>query len=48
MMILCVDLEMLGEVIDALTEKRDLDFGRPGVAVVCLVCSDDAAFPVPV
>jgi len=27
MMILCVDLEMLGEVVDPLAEERDLNFG---------------------
>src|SRR6478735_6262559 len=38
-MILRVRLEMLGEVVDALTQKRNLNFGGPGIALVCLVCS---------
>jgi hypothetical protein len=32
MVVLAVDLEMLGEVDDALREDRDLDFGAAGVA----------------
>jgi hypothetical protein len=46
-MILCVDLEMLGEVVDPLAEERDLNFRRPGVAVVCLVCPDNTALTIP-
>lgn len=30
-MVLYMDLEVLGEMLDALTEKRDLHFGRAGV-----------------
>ena len=37
MVILCVDLEMLGEVVDALAEERDLNLRRARVTVVCLV-----------
>src|SRR5271167_2649316 len=37
MMILRVGLEVLGEVVDALAENRNLYFGRTGVRVVRLV-----------
>ena len=46
MVILCVDLEMLGEVVDALAEERDLNLRRARVTVVCLVRPDNAALPV--
>src|SRR5262245_48260842 len=46
MMILRVRLEVLREVVDALAQKRDLNFRGPGVAVVCLVRPDDAALAV--
>ena len=46
MVILCVDLEMLGEVVDALAEERDLNLGRARVTVVCLVRPDNAALPL--
>src|SRR6266851_1759503 len=36
-MIFRVGLEVLGEVVDALAENRNLYFGRTGVRVVCLV-----------
>src|SRR6476659_3419203 len=45
-MVLRVGLEMLGEVIDALTEERDLNFGGSGIAVVCLVRSDKVGLAV--
>jgi|GEM_PF-1849113 len=31
MVVLCMDLEVPGEMLDALTEQRDLHFGRAGV-----------------
>jgi hypothetical protein len=46
MVVLGVDLEMLGEVIDALCEERDLDFRRSRVAVVSLVRADDAGLTI--
>ena len=45
-MVLRVGLEVLREVVDALAEKRDLNFRGPGVAVVGLVIADDAALAV--
>jgi len=33
-MVLRVDLQMRGEVIDALSQQRNLDLGRTGVRVV--------------
>ena len=47
MMVLCVDLEVLGEVVDPLAEERDLNFGRPRVTVVYLVCSNDPGLTFP-
>ena len=38
--VLLVHLEVLGEVIDALTEKSDLHFWRPGIGVVEAVVRD--------
>src|SRR5688572_6659267 len=46
MMILCVDLEVLGEVIDPVAENRDLHFRRSGVAVVRPVAADDPGLAV--
>src|SRR5262249_25001136 len=37
MMVLRVRFEMLGQVVDAFAENGDLNFGGPGVGVVCLV-----------
>ena len=34
MVVLRVALEMLGQIVDALRQDRDLDFGRTGVALV--------------
>src|SRR3954453_14981410 len=45
-MIFRVGLEMFGEVVDALAEKRDLYLGGSGICVVGLVRSDDFGFPV--
>jgi hypothetical protein len=33
-MVLLVDLQVLGEVVDAIGQQRDLDLGRPGVTLV--------------
>ena len=44
--ILRVHLEVLGEVVDAVAEKRDLHFRRPCIAVVSSVRADDAALAV--
>ena len=41
MMILGVRLEMFRQVIDALAEQRDLDFGGTGVGSMGLVRADD-------
>ena len=38
MVVLRVGLEMLGQVVDALGEDRDLDFGRTGVALGAGMC----------
>src|SRR5262245_4939404 len=38
--VLCVHLEVLGEVRDALGEERYLHLGRPGVALVLRECLD--------
>jgi hypothetical protein len=40
-MVVLVLPEMLGEMIDSLTEKSDLDFRRTGVTVVGAVLGDD-------
>src|SRR4030095_11248648 len=40
-MVLCVNLEMLGEIVDALAEERHLYFRRSCIAVVCPVGSDN-------
>jgi hypothetical protein len=37
---------MLGEVVDALAEKRHLNFRGPGIAVVCLVRTDQIGLAV--
>jgi hypothetical protein len=37
-------LEVPGEAVDALGEKRDLHFGRPGVLAGPLVLLDDLRF----
>jgi hypothetical protein len=39
--VLLVDLEVLGEVPDALGEKRDLHLGRSGIRLTALVVADD-------
>ena len=39
--VLLVDLEVLGEVADALREQRDLNLGRAGVGLAALVLGDD-------
>src|ERR1035437_4466060 len=44
MVILLVDLEVLGEVVDALAEQRHLHFGRPGVAFVLGESRNDRLF----
>ena len=41
MIVLGVALEMIGEVVDALGEDRDLDFGRTGVVLVAGVVAND-------
>ena len=46
MMILGVGLEMFGQVIDALAEECDLNFGRAGVGSVGLVGTDDVGLLV--
>lgn len=38
--VLFMDLEMLGQFIDPLRKQRDLDRGRPGVAIVRFVIAD--------
>jgi hypothetical protein len=43
-MILLVDPEMLGEVIDAFREERDLNSGRTGVGLVTLETLDGRCF----
>jgi hypothetical protein len=40
-MVVLVLTEMLGEMVDPLTEKGDLDFRRAGVTVVGAVLGDD-------
>ena len=40
MVVLLVDLQVLGEVVDPLREECDLDLGRPGVGLVALVRLD--------
>ena len=45
-MILCVRLEVFGEVADSLAEERDLYFRGSCVAAVRLVCADDFGLPV--
>src|SRR5262249_47891431 len=40
MVILCVGFEMLRQVTDALAQNGDLDFGRPGIRLVCFVVAD--------
>jgi hypothetical protein len=42
--ILLVRLEMVRQLIDALTQDRDLDLRTAGVARVCLVRLDDVGF----
>src|SRR5206468_10141369 len=44
--VLRVGLEMLGQSVDALGEERDLDLGRPGVALVRLELLDQALLAV--
>src|SRR6187431_1515577 len=44
--VLCVNLEMLGQVTDAFTEERDLHLGRAGIAVVGLVRADDPGLTI--
>src|SRR5688572_30022041 len=45
-MILRVNFEMLGEVVDAVAEQRDLHFRRTCIAVVRSVRADDPALAV--
>src|SRR2546422_6221138 len=45
-MILRVGLEMLGQSVDPLGQERDLDLGRPGVALVGLELLDQALLAV--
>ena len=40
-LVLLVDLEVLGEVVDAAGEQRDLHLGRAGVGLVEPVLGDD-------
>jgi len=44
MMILRMGLEMLGEVGNAVREKCDLHFWRPGIAVMDAILVDDGGF----
>ena len=44
MEILAVGAEVLGQVIDASGQQRDLDFGRAGVFIVDFVFGDDFGF----
>jgi hypothetical protein len=44
MVVLDMDLEVLGEVVDALTEERNLHFGRAGVRRVNLELLESLAF----
>src|SRR5919198_99991 len=44
--VLHVRLEVLGEPVDALGQERDLDLGRPGVALVSLELRDQALLAV--
>src|SRR5882672_9167377 len=46
MVILRVNFEMFREVVDALAEKRDLHFGRPGIVVVSSVVADNPRLTV--
>src|SRR6185312_10648076 len=41
MIVLGVALEMLGKVVDALGQNRDLDFGRAGVALATCMFLDE-------
>src|SRR5262245_30816718 len=43
-MILLVNLEMIRQRIDALTQKRNLDFGRTRVGFVQAMFADDGGF----
>ena len=40
-MVLCVDLEMLGEATDALREESYLDLGRTGIGIAAPVLLND-------
>jgi len=44
MMILDVSLEMLGQLIDASGQQRDLYLGRTGIVYGALKLGDDVAF----
>src|SRR5690606_11778971 len=44
--VLLVDFEMLGQILDALTEQSDLNLRRTGVGLMQAILSDDAAFGV--
>lgn len=44
MVVLLVCSEVLGEVVDALCEKRDLHLRRSGVALMRAVSTDDLFF----
>src|SRR5690349_12903862 len=46
MMILHMRLEVLGQVVDALAENRDLNFGRAGIGVVGSIGSDQCGFAI--
>jgi len=43
-MVLFVDLQVLGEVIDAITEERNLYLGRTGIGLVGTVITDSCSF----
>ena len=45
-MILRVNFEVLGKVVDAVAEERNLHFRRPCIAVVSTVRPDDSALAV--
>src|SRR5262245_19045034 len=45
-MVLCVGLEMIRQVIDALAENGDLDFRRTGVGVVRAVTANEFGLAV--
>jgi len=46
MKILCVRFEMVGKMVDAVSEKRYLHFGAAGVALVNRILSYNLALPI--